>query len=123
MADTQHSPNLDATFGALSHPTRRAILARLMQGEATVTELKKPFEHMSLPALSKHLRVLENAGLLERRIEGRTHRIMLAAHPLRAAAEWLAVYEDFWSDSFDALATILQDECQEGQDANAPVGD
>ncbi len=123
MTEPMTSPNLDATFAALSNPTRRAILARLMQGEATVTVLKQPFDKMTLPAFSKHLRVLERAGLIERRIEGRTHRIMLAAHPLRSAAEWLAVYEDFWTDSFDALATVLQDDHQEGNDGNAPATD
>jgi DNA-binding transcriptional ArsR family regulator len=122
MTNKLSHPNLDATFAALSDPTRRAILARQIQGEATVTELKEPFD-ISLPAISKHLRVLERAGLLERRKEGRTHRIMLAAHPLRAAAEWLAVYEDFWADSFDALATMLKDEYREGRDENAPAGD
>jgi len=119
MADTDSNPNLDATFAALSDPTRRAILARLAQGEATVTELADPFS-ISLPAISKHLRVLERAGLLNRRKEGRTHRIKLAAYPLRAAAEWLTAYEDFWTDSLDNLTTMLNDERREGHDENAP---
>jgi len=80
---------LDATFGALADPTRRAILARLARGEAMVTELAEPFA-MSLPAISKHLRVLELAGLLQREIDGRIHRCRLAAGPMKDAAAWIA---------------------------------
>jgi DNA-binding transcriptional ArsR family regulator len=105
----QLTPQLDATFAALSDPTRRAILSRLAQGDATVSELAAPFA-MSLPAISKHLRVLETAGLLERHREGRTHRMVLVAEPMRAAAQWLAVYQSFWQDSFDALADLLDED-------------
>jgi len=94
----KHQPSsLDMTFAALSDPTRRAILMRLADGEATVTELAEPFANdMSLPAVSKHLIVLENAGLVNRRREGRTHWITLAAQPMEEAASWLAFYRRFW---------------------------
>ena len=97
---------LDATFSALSDPTRRAILARLAMSEATVGELAKPFD-VSLPAISKHLRVLEGAGLMTRQREGRIHRCRLVAAPLHAAAEWLLFYQRFWEGSFDSLADFL----------------
>jgi DNA-binding transcriptional ArsR family regulator len=97
---------LDATFGALADPTRRAILARLARGEAMVTELAQPFE-MSLPAISKHLRVLESAGLLEREIDGRVHRCRLAAEPMKEAAAWIEKYRAFWESQFDALEKYL----------------
>ncbi|HSB72200.1 MAG TPA: metalloregulator ArsR/SmtB family transcription factor [Candidatus Methylomirabilis sp.] len=98
---------LDATFSALADPTRRAILARLAQGESSVTQLASPF-HMSLPAVSKHLRILERAGLLAREREGRLHRCRLAPEPLRHAAEWIARYRAFWEAQFNALARHLQ---------------
>jgi DNA-binding transcriptional ArsR family regulator len=98
---------LDATFGALSDPTRRAILARLARGEAKVTELAEPFR-MSLPAISKHLRVLESAGLLHREIEGREHRCRLAAAPMKSAAAWIEQYRGFWETQFDSLAQYLE---------------
>lgn len=103
-----YSNALDATFGALSDPTRRAILARLAQGEAMVTELAEPFR-MSLPAISKHLRVLESAGLLEREIDGRVHRCRLAAAPMKNAVAWIAPYRAFWEKQFDALETYLRE--------------
>ena len=103
-----YSKALDATFGALSDPTRRAILARLAQGQAMVTELAEPFE-MSLPAISKHLRVLESAGLLKREIDGRIHRCRLAAEPMKSAAAWIARYQAFWEKQFDALEKYLQE--------------
>jgi DNA-binding transcriptional ArsR family regulator len=99
---------LDATFGALADPTRRAILARLARGEAMVTELAEPF-HVSLPAISKHLRVLESAGLLEREIDGRVHRCRLAAEPMKDAAAWIAQYRAFWETQFDALEKYLEE--------------
>jgi DNA-binding transcriptional ArsR family regulator len=102
------SPALDRTFAALSDPTRRAILARLAQGEASVTELASPFD-VSLPAVSKHLRVLEQAGLMRRKKEGRIHHCRLVAGPLQDAAEWLAFYERFWEGKLDALADYLAD--------------
>jgi DNA-binding transcriptional ArsR family regulator len=98
---------LDATFAALSDPTRRAILARLAQGEATVSELAEPF-HVSLPAVSKHLRVLESAGLLRREIDGRIHRCRLAPQPMKDAAAWIEKYRAFWENQFDALAKYLE---------------
>jgi DNA-binding transcriptional ArsR family regulator len=98
---------LDAVFAALSDPTRRTILQRLARGEATVSELAEPFD-MSLPAVSKHLRVLESAGLLSREVEGRVHRIELAAGPLREAMRWLEDYRRFWSARLDALAAYVE---------------
>ena len=100
-------PALDSTFAALADPTRRAILARLARGEASVTSLAAPFR-MSLPAVSKHLRVLERAGLLARSREGRVHRLRIEASPLREAEEWIARYRRFWEAQFDALAKYLE---------------
>jgi DNA-binding transcriptional ArsR family regulator len=100
------APALDATFGALADPTRRAILARLARGEATVTELAQPFQ-VSLPAISKHLRVLETAGLLAREKRGRIHRCRLVAAPLHDAAQWLLFYERLWEGTFDSLAAFF----------------
>jgi DNA-binding transcriptional ArsR family regulator len=99
--------HLDATFAALSDPTRRAILARLAQGESTVSELAAPFD-VSLPAVSKHLRVLESAGLLRREIDGRIHRCRLAPEPMKDAARWIDHYRVFWENQFDALAKFLE---------------
>jgi DNA-binding transcriptional ArsR family regulator len=103
---TSHS--LDRTFSALSDPTRRAILARLAQGDAAVSELASPFA-MSLPAISKHLRVLEQAGLVERTKGGRVHRLRLVARPLHEAAAWIAYYQHFWEQQLEALADYLRD--------------
>jgi DNA-binding transcriptional ArsR family regulator len=99
---------LDRTFAALSDPTRRAILARLAQGDASVSELAAPFA-MSLPAISKHLRVLEQAGLVERTKDGRVHRLRLVAQPLHQAASWIAHYQQFWEQQLAALADYLHD--------------
>jgi DNA-binding transcriptional ArsR family regulator len=99
---------LDRTFAALSDPTRRAILARLAQGDASVTELAAPFA-MSLPAISKHLRVLEQAGLVERTKDGRIHHLRLVARPLHEAAAWIAHYRQFWEQQLAALAEYLHD--------------
>ena len=101
------SQALDATFGALSDPTRRAILARLAQGELPVTALAAPFR-ISLPAISKHLGVLERAGLLRREKHGRVHRCRLAAEPMKDAAAWIEQYRRFWEGQFDALARYLE---------------
>ncbi|MFE0023898.1 ArsR/SmtB family transcription factor [Amycolatopsis sp. NPDC059021] len=106
---------LSATFAALADPTRRAILARLSTGEATVNELAAPFE-VSLQAVSKHLKVLENAGLISR---GRTRQwrpCRLEAAPLAGVADWVAHYRRFWEDSFDQLDDHLRRlrEAQEG---------
>jgi DNA-binding transcriptional ArsR family regulator len=98
---------LDATFGALADATRRAILARLARGESSVSELAEPFR-MSLPAVSKHLRVLERAHLLKRAKDGRVHRCRLCPAPLKDAAEWIRFYQRFWQDQFDALAEFLE---------------
>lgn len=97
---------LDQTFAALSDATRRDILSRLALGEATVTEIAAPYE-MSLNAVSKHLIVLENAGLISRTVEGRTHRIKLNPQPLRETAEWLELYRAFWEQRLDALEQFL----------------
>jgi DNA-binding transcriptional ArsR family regulator len=97
---------LSATFGALADPTRRAILARLAAGEASVTELAEPFA-MSLPAVSKHLKVLERAGLVARSRAAQWRPCRLAAEPLKEAADWLEDYRRFWDDSFDRLADYL----------------
>jgi DNA-binding transcriptional ArsR family regulator len=101
------SRRLDRTFAALSDPTRRAILARLAEGEATVGELARPFR-VSRPAISKHLRVLERAGLVQRQREGRVSRCGLDAEPMRDAAEWIERYRAFWSGQLDSLARYLE---------------
>lgn len=98
---------LDTIFFALADPTRRAILERLKHGEASGTELAQPFS-ISVPAISKHLRVLEHADLILRRKEGRTHWFRLAARPMREAATWLEHYRQFWEAQFDSLNTYLQ---------------
>lgn len=97
---------LDRTFSALSDPTRRAILRRLASRERTVTELAEPFD-VSLPAISKHLRVLEGAGLLMQEKDGRIRRCQLSARPLQDAARWIARYRRFWEQSFDRLDMYL----------------
>lgn len=99
---------LDATFAALSDATRRGILTRLARGETSVSELAAPYE-MSLPAVSKHLRVLEIAGLLERQKDGRVHRCRLIAEPMKDAAQWIERYRLFWEEQFDALARYLEE--------------
>jgi DNA-binding transcriptional ArsR family regulator len=98
---------LDATFSALADPTRRAILARLASGETSVSELAEPFE-MSMPAISKHLKVLERAGLIERGREAQWRPCRLAAAPLKDASDWLDHYRRFWEESFDRLEEYLR---------------
>jgi DNA-binding transcriptional ArsR family regulator len=98
---------LSTTFAALADPTRRAILARLSDGEATVTELAKPFE-MSLPAVSKHLKVLEQAGLIARGREAQWRPCRLEAGPLKDAEEWIGGYRRFWEESFYRLDEYLR---------------
>jgi DNA-binding transcriptional ArsR family regulator len=100
---------LDATFSALADPTRRAIIARLAAGEATVTELGAPFA-MSLPAISKHLRVLERAGLIERGRDAQRRPCRLVAGRLREVSEWLDDYRRFWDQSLDRLDEYLRAE-------------
>jgi DNA-binding transcriptional ArsR family regulator len=101
------SDRLDTTFAALADPTRRAILARLSRGEATVTELAEPFA-MSLPAVSKHLKVLERAGLVTRGRAAQWRPTRLSARPLGAAADWLEHYRPFWEDRLDRLDDHLR---------------
>lgn len=98
--------SLDATFGALSDPTRRAIVERLTRGDVSVGELAAPFD-MSLPAISKHLTVLERAGLVERIREGRTRRCRLIDGPMLEALEWIASYGRFWEGQLDSLERFL----------------
>lgn len=107
-----HQDNLDLVFRALGDQTRRALLCRLAEGPAMVTELAQPF-HMSLPAVGKHLRVLEKAGLVQRTISGRVHRCSLNALPLRDADRWLAHYQQFWGATLDALVEYVQNETDE----------
>ncbi|MFI5000886.1 MAG: ArsR/SmtB family transcription factor [Reyranellales bacterium] len=97
---------LDRVFGALSDPTRRAMLRRLASGERTVGELAEPFD-MSFAAAAKHVKVLEEAGLLSRTVEGRTHRCRIEAGPLGQADRWLAHYQRFWSLRLDDLERAL----------------
>src|ERR687892_990738 len=99
---------LDRTFGALADPTRRAILARLAAGEASVTELAAPFE-MSLPAVSKHLKVLERAGLIARGRERQWRPARLEAGPLKEVADWTERYRRFWEESYDLLDEYLEE--------------
>ena len=104
---------LDHTFAALADPTRRAMLSRLVQGEASVGDLAAPHA-MSLPAISKHLKVLERAGLIRRRKDGRVHHCSLDAAPMGAAAAWIATHRQFWEARFDALDDYLNDRKQPG---------
>lgn len=114
MSESSSSPHpatgpedrLNGVFSALADPTRRAILARLGEGEATVNELAEPFP-VSLPAISRHLKVLERAGLITRGREGQWRPCRLRAEPMRSAAEWLADYRKFWEGSFDRLEDHL----------------
>ncbi len=106
MVKYQNDP-LSTTFQALADPTRRAILTRLAQGEASVGELAAPFD-MSLPAVSKHLKVLEGAGLLTRTKDGRVLRCHLQPGPMRAADDWIAEYRRFWDAQLESLERYLQ---------------
>jgi len=101
------SDQLSNTFAALADPTRRAILARLMSGERSVTELAAPFE-MSMPAVSKHLRVLERAGLIERGREAQWRPCRLEAKPMREAAQWMESYREHWEQRLDRLGDYLR---------------
>lgn len=100
-------PDLDATFAALADPTRRAILARLAQGEASVAELAAPFA-ISQPAISKHLKVLERAGLISRGRDAQRRPRKLDAKPLAEAAAWIEAYRRFWEPSFERLDLLLR---------------
>jgi DNA-binding transcriptional ArsR family regulator len=99
---------LSTTFAALADPTRRAILTRLASGETSVTELAKPFA-MTLPAISKHLKVLERAGLIERGREAQWRPCRLQAVPLKDASDWIEQYRQFWEESLDRLADYLRE--------------
>ncbi len=106
---------LDLVFGALADPTRREILRRLSKGSATVTELAEPHE-MSLPAISKHLKVLEHAGLITRTRDGRLHHIGLEPKAMQSAVEWMEYYKQFWDSKLDALKEYLENEQSTGED-------
>ncbi len=99
-------PDLDAVFAALADPTRRAILSRLMGGQASVTEIGAPFK-VSQPAISRHLKVLERAGLVERGVDEQRRPARLKAAPMVAAVDWLAEFRSFWGGSFDQLDDLL----------------
>ena len=99
---------LSATFAALADPTRRAILARLASGQTSVLKLAEPFD-ISLPAVSKHLKVLERAGLIERGREAQWRPCRLQANPLKDIADWVEVYRRYWEESFDRLGSYLKE--------------
>jgi len=103
---TTAKANLDAIFAALADPTRRAILSRLVDGQASVNEIAAPFE-MSQPAVSRHLKVLERAGLIDRDIDEQRRPARLKAQTMLAAVDWLTEFEAFWGTSFDQLDKIL----------------
>lgn len=105
---TPRPEKLDAVFAALADPTRRAILSRLAAGEASVNELAAPFT-MSQPAVSKHLKVLERAGLIERDIDKQRRPARLKAEPMAAAVRWLEEFRQFWSANFDQLDGLLEE--------------
>src|SRR5438876_12065801 len=107
MVTATASDPISNTFAALADPTRRAILARLARGPATVTELARPFE-MTLPAVSKHLKVLERAGLIERGREAQWRPCQLRARPLEEAADWVERYRSLWEERFDRLDEYLK---------------
>jgi DNA-binding transcriptional ArsR family regulator len=109
---------LSMTLSALADPTRRAILARLVQGEATVNELAQPFE-ISLPAVSRHLKVLERAGLISRGREAQWRPCKLEVQSLKAVNDWLSVYRRFWDQSFDKMAAYIG-ELKEGAHDDRP---
>jgi DNA-binding transcriptional ArsR family regulator len=110
---------LSQTFSALADPTRRAILARLALGDATVGELAEPFE-MSLPAVSRHLKVLTDAGLIERHTEAQWRRCELRAEGLRAAANWIEEYRRFWETQFERLEAYLERTAPHSPEKQAP---
>ncbi len=107
MTDTPGA-NLDTVFAALADPTRRAILSQLSRGEASVNEIASPFQ-MSQPAVSKHLKVLERAGLITRAVDRQRRPARLNAAPMRDAVAWLEEFKDFWAGSFDQLDALLSD--------------
>lgn len=112
---------LDATFAALADPTRRALLARLALGEATVTELAAPFE-ISQPAISKHLKVLERAGLISRGRNAQRRPCRLEARPLKAATDWLENYRGYWEESYQRLDVLLDEIKAQEDGGERPAG-
>ncbi|WEK51041.1 MAG: metalloregulator ArsR/SmtB family transcription factor [Candidatus Kaistia colombiensis] len=118
----EHSaPRLDDVFHALSDPTRRAMVARLSQSEQTVGELAAPFA-ITLAAASKHIKVLERAGLVARTVTGRTHVCRLDAAPIHAGMEWMRHYEQLWQRGFDTLESLLVAEDEEQRDPDRATG-
>ena len=115
------SDQLSTTFAALADPTRRAILARLSQGEATVTELAKPFD-LSLPGVSKHLKVLQRAGLITQGRSAQWRPCRLEVGRLKEASEWVGEYRRFWDESFQRLDEVLQDLIKEEKKKNDGKG-
>jgi DNA-binding transcriptional ArsR family regulator len=113
---------LSATFAALADPTRRAILARLAGGEATVTDLAAPFD-LSLPAVSKHLKVLQRAGLIEQGRQAQWRPCRLTPEPLRDVADWVGQYVRLWSDSYDRLDEYLRDIQQQAHEQTKETSD
>jgi DNA-binding transcriptional ArsR family regulator len=103
----KYSINLDATFSALSDPTRRTILTTLQRGHASVTELARPHD-ISMPAILKHLNVLEQAGLIEQKKTGRVRMCRLTVAPMQQAADWLSMYRGFWENQLDNLGRFLE---------------
>ena len=103
--------SIDKTLSALSDPTRRAIVERLATGNHSVLQIAKPF-NMSLPAVSKHLKILENAGLVNREVNGRVHTLSLVAEPMKNAIDWLNKYRVFWEGQLDSLTHFLNNEKQ-----------
>jgi DNA-binding transcriptional ArsR family regulator len=108
VAYASQERDLDAVFAALADPTRRAILSRLASGEASVNEIAAPFE-ISQPAVSRHLKVLEHAGLIERDVDKQRRPARLKAEPMAAAVRWLEEFKRFWSSSFDQLDDLLEE--------------
>lgn len=121
MSSASATDPLSATFSALADPTRRAILARLAQGEATVSELAEPFA-ISLPAVSRHLRVLSEARLIERRADAQWRLCRLRAEPLAQAADWIGRYRAFWESRLDRLARYLEDTKPKDKGKRKPRG-
>jgi DNA-binding transcriptional ArsR family regulator len=115
-----HAPHLDTVFHALGDATRRHMLRELSRGERTVSQLAEPFA-ISLAAASKHIKVLENAGMIRREVRGRTHLCRLDPGPLAGAHEWLSHYERFWTDRLDALDRLLREE--DARNSLTPEGD
>ena len=120
----QHAPHLDTVFHALGDATRRRMLRDLAQAERTVGQLAEPFA-ISLAAASKHIKVLEQAGMIRREVRGRTHLCRLDPGPLASAHEWLTTYERFWTDRLDALDRLLREEDARNapETARNPEGD